>query len=368
MIAAAPRIRPRGLQILVFCLALCVTPLGLPGQVIRSLGEAAWSAAAAVLAGALIGAWAAAWAVSRLDGGGGLIGGVRRRLGAVVAHLWGWPLGLTLAAGMPLNLGVFAQVATTRDLPALPQAYSALLVGGPAVLASAYGVEAVVRVAEVMAPFLTLGLVIVFGSAFANVRVDVLTFAPPAASPATIVLLLACLGMARGFLAVLVIAPRTRPRPRTPALVAAATAAAMLVGLSIELPLLAFSPAFAAQLQFPFVTLSGTVVWQWLPAQKVEFYLLLVWQALAFVVAAAYPVLAAEVLSPLAGLGRRPLAVGVAVLGALASAVWVAPVRRELYALIWNLAVVAVGVVAPVALATIARRREVGGALRQGAA
>lgn len=351
MIGGGPRIRPRGLQVLAFCLALCVTPLGLPGQVIRSLGEAAWAAGIAALAGGALGMWSAVRVARQSRRGEDIVGSSRRSLGPLVGLGYSWLLGLLLAVGMPINLGIFAQVATTRELPFLPQAYSAVMIGAAATLACAYGLEVVVRVAEVLAPLLALGILVVFASAFANARFDAIVLEAPPLSSRSTVLLAACLGMARGFLAALVVGARTYPRPRLAGLMAANALAAFLILLSVELPLLVFSPRLASQLQFPFVTVSGTVTWQWLPTYKLEVYLLLVWQALALVVAAAYPVLAAEVLSPLTGISKRYLAIGLAVAGTIAAGIWVSPVRREHFSLAWNLAVVLLGIAVPVILA-----------------
>jgi len=351
MIGQGPRIRPRGLQVLAFCLALCVTPLTLPGQVIRAEDEAAWAAGVAALLGGALGTWAAVRVARQSRRGEDFVAGSRRSLGPLVGTAYSWLVGLMLAVGMPVNLGIFAQVATTRELPYLPQAYCAVMIGAAATLACAYGLEVVVRVAEVLAPFLVLGLLAVFASAFVNARPDAIVLNAPPFSSRSLLVLSACLGMARGFLVTLIVGTRTYPRPRLAGLVVVNALAAFLILLSVELPLLAFSPRFASQLQFPFVTLSGTVTWQWLPTYKLEVYLLLVWQALALVVAAAYPVLAAEVLSPLSSVSKRYLAIGLAVAGTIAASVWVSPVRREHFALVWNLAVVVLGILVPLVVA-----------------
>jgi hypothetical protein len=343
------RISPWQLLLLVFTLALCVTPFDLAAVLDPSLGaRAAWFATLPALGVGVLGTAVAASLA-------------RRHLGQpferTVLAAWGPALGypylaglaLVLTMGAPANLTVFVGVAHAALLPRLPSAYVAVMAGAVGTFAAYAGPEAVARCAEVLAPLFAVGLAVIFGSPLTNARAGRLLplagltpgqwLSWPVAGAA---------GTIRGFLPLLVLGPSCNAPPRTGRLVLAAMTAWVLVALSVTLPVAIFDAPLAQQMSIPFLAAQATVGWQWLPVRSFVVLTLLVWYGVVFVVFATYLWLGAGLLHRLLPRLRwTALVVGLGVAASAVSAVpWGEPTVREA-AIAWNIAVLAFGVLAP---------------------
>jgi hypothetical protein len=356
--AATFRLSGWQLALLVFTLSLCVTPFAFPGVIDRQVGREGWTLALPATGVGLWGTLAAAALARRFPG---------RPLDRTAVDLLGrWPglayvgaLALLMVGGAAGNLLVFAQVSTATQLTRLPGAWPAVLTGAVGALAAYRGPVVGARTAEVLAPLMAAGLLVVYLSPAGSVHLGRLL--PLAAPPPDRLLrpdVLAAAGTIRGFLALLVLGPFCRPRPEPLRLCAACAGAGALVAASLGLPVALFGEAFTARLRYPFLTAVGTVAWQWLPVHHLVVLTMLVWHAVILVVFAAYLWMGAWLLHRLWPRLPWPAAlVGLAAAEALAGAQ--SPPSPLVHGLldVWNDAVVVLGVLVPTLLWLAARRR-----------
>lgn len=277
---------------------------------------------------------------------------VVRGLGRFAGYPYLVLLAVLLAAGAPANLLVFTGVAHLVLLPYLPRAYVAVPAAAVGTYVAYAGSEAVARAAEVLAPFLAVGLFVIFAGPFFNAhlqRLLPLSGLSPAQwlSPPV----LATLGTIRGFLPLLVLGPFCSTRPRARDLGLAATAAWSLITVSVVLPVAIFAAPLAGRLRYPFLAAEGTVGWSWLPLRNIVSLTLLVWYGVVFIVFATYLWLGSWLLQRL--FPRLPWAPLVVILGAASAAGASLPLTvsavRGMF-ITWNLGVVALGLLVPTVL------------------
>ncbi|MDA8346296.1 MAG: GerAB/ArcD/ProY family transporter [Thermaerobacter sp.] len=350
------RVSSRQLWLLATLLSVCVTPLVLPGLVIPLLGHDAWATGVVSLLGGLLGMGFAAAVVRQFPD---------RPLGEVVATAFGPVLSrvylallaLLFTVGAGVNLHGFVAVVAGHDLPLLPTMYPALLIAAVGTFAAYFGPEVIARSAEVLAPLIILGLVIINILAFSNAgfgRLLPLGIPWNAMGSAPV---LAALGTARGFLLVLLLGAFAHALPSSASLHAGTLIAAVVITLSCALPVAVFGATFAGMDRFPFVSAVGTTGWQWIPTHGTVL-LLIFWHAIVFVVFATYTWLAAWLWKGL--LARLPwmsLVVGTGLCGALVASATLSSEAVSLLFSLWNDAVVVLGIAVPALLWMRLRRR-----------
>jgi hypothetical protein len=264
---------------------------------------------------------------------------------------------LVLMAGSAENLAIFAHVSASVQATRVPIAYLAAFTGSAAAWAAYLGARGVGRVMGLLMPLIVLGLLIVYASPLINFDWQNIARAPgrPAWPPDPVTL--ASLGVVRGFLVLLVWRGQgTDLRPMRAAVLWGQAAAGLLITASAFISQGVLGVPLAQTLRFPFVATSGTVQWQWLPTSSLLTLLMVVWQAVAFCVVAAYIALATDALRQmLPVLGRRS-AFALAVAATAAAAIDVPAAVIDTVTWLFNAAVLAVGLVLP-ALVLVARRR-----------
>lgn len=351
------RVSSRQIWLLSALLSLCVTPLVLPGLVIPILGRYAWVAGVFSLLGGLAGTGCAA-AVVRHFPNRSLDEVAAYGFGPLVSKAYLLLLVLLFTSGTGLNLHGFVAVVAAHELPLLPPAYPAILIAAAGTFAAYFGPEVVARSAEVLAPVILLGLIVIHILGFSNAGLGHLL--PLQGIPMNglgALPVLAAFGTARGFLLILALGAFARTLPGTAALNVGTMIAAMLITVSLALPVAVYGAEFAGLHRFPFVSAVGTTGWQWIPTHATVL-LLIFWHAIVFVVFATYTWLAAWLwkrLLPRLPWGLLVICVGLA--GTLfASSSWSSRDMLLLFGL-WNDAAVVLGIVVPAALVLRLRSR-----------
>lgn len=357
MSARIYRVSARQVWLLSALLSLCATPLVLPGFVIPILGRYSWVAGAFSLFGGLAGIGCAA-AVVRQCPGRSLDEVVAQGFGPALSAVYLVLLALLFTTGTGINLHGFVAVVAAHDLPLLPQAYPAILIAAVGTFAAYFGPEVVARSAEVLSPMILLGLVVILILGFSNAGLGHLL--PLQGIPMNelgAVPVLAAFGTARGFLLILALGAFARALPSTAALNVGTLIAALLITVSLALPVAVYGPEFAGLHRFPFVSAVGTTGWQWVPTHATVL-LLIFWHAIVFVVFATYTWLASWLWKRLLPrLPWGPLVFFVGLVGALfASSSWSSRAMLLLFGL-WNDAAVVLGIVVPAALVLRLRSR-----------
>jgi hypothetical protein len=355
------RVSPWQLALLTFWLSLSVMPFAAPAALPAELGRHAWVPGVTSLA---LGIWgdAVALSFSRRFPGQPFDAVVLRLMGRILGYPYILAVALLALAGAAVTLNVFASVSGSHELPYLPLAYPALMVAGVGAFAAYFGVEVVARCAEALAPFLAVGLAFVFLSPLYNADFGrLLPLAGLSGEPLPSWAALAALGPLQGFLPVLLVGPFCRPRPRAGWVVSATVAAGVLLAGSLALPVAIFGPAFAARLHYPFLSAAGTVGWAWLPTERILELTLLLWQAVAFLVFAAYLCLGAWLLRRLLpAVGWTTLLLLASGGETLAGAAALAAPWREVLLAAWNQAALLLGLAVPSVLCWLAARRRGG--------
>jgi hypothetical protein len=338
---------------LVFYVTLGVSPFSFAEDMVRSLGRWAWTG---VLPGLLLG----------LLGLGAVIVLHRRRpqasvlavasevLGRAGGWVYGALLGLLFAVGAGANLHVFVDLLHTTLAPRLSPWVPAGVMTVLAAYAAFFGPEVIARVCLVLLVVLVPALTAMFTLPWLNavpgrlwplwtVPWGQLLHHPRAAS---------ALGVCRGLLPLLVLAPAVEGRGFGRRTVVAQLLASVLLMLAFAIPVAVFGPTLAGRLRFPLVDAAGTLSWQWLPVQRLGHVAVLFWEGISFVVVAIYLWLGAAVGGRLALRGRwRPLLPVVAVATLLLAGPLIGPtVQRDMLS-IWNGGVVLLGMLLPAVLA-----------------
>lgn len=137
-------------------------------------------------------------------------------------------------------------------------------------------------------------------------------------------------------------------------------AAALLLALSLALPVMVLGSGFAEQFRYPILAVTGTVTFLWFPFQRLTTLVALIWQIVVYVVLAFYLWSGTYVLSAACGsrnwrLWLLPAAAATAYFGGVNMGLG----TERMLADTWNFAVVVIGVMAPALLwmAAVLRRR-----------
>ncbi len=350
------RISGRQLWLLATLISICVTPLMLPGLVIPILGRDAWAAGVFSLLGGVLGMGFSAALVRRFpDRSLGEV--VDTAFGPVLSKVYLALLALLFTVGAGVMSHGFVAVVAGHDLPLLPTMYPALLIAAVATFAAYFGLEVIARSAEVLAPLIIVGFLIINILALSNAgfgRLLPLEIPWDAMGSAPV---LAALGTARGFLLVLLLGALSHTLPSTASLHVGTLIAALLITLSCALPIAVYGSAFAAMDRFPFVSAVGTTGWQWIPTHGTVL-LLISWHAIVFVVVAMYTWLAAWLWKVLwAGLPWVSLVIGTGLCGALVASAAMSSAAVSLLFSLWNDAVLVLGIAVPALLWLRLRRR-----------
>jgi len=357
---ASFRLSRRQVTLLVFLITVCVTPFTYDSVLLLYLDRQAWLGLVPALAVGLLGCAVAGTLAARFPGRS-IVEYVPEILGPVAGRAFLLLLGLVLLAGAPGNLHVFARVVRFSELPRTPPFWIAALIVPIVGYACYGGPEVIARASEVLAPFVLLGLAVIYFAPIVGTVVPA-RLAPTHPFPWASYWLPAVsssLGTVRGFLALLVLGGSADEpeRLRGPAMIATACAW-VLLALSVALPVAVLGAGFSAELRYPILGVTGTISFRWLPFQRITAITILVWQMLMYTVLAFY--LWSGVLVLCAALGIRNwrpwLLVGAAVAVYLGGVPLSPPTSRDVVDL-WNFAVLAMGVVLPASLLLLGGER-----------
>ncbi len=356
---ASFRLSRRQVILLVFLVTVCVTPFTYDSVMLVYLGRWAWVGLLPALAVGLLGCAVAGSLAARFPGRS-VIDYAPEVLGPAGARIFLLLLGLTLLTGAPGNLHIFARVVRFAELPRTSP-YLIVAMFTAVVTYTCYGgPEVIARAAEVLAPLIIGGLLIIFLAPLATVvpyRLAMLGPFPWASY--WLPLVSSTSGTARGFLVLLVVGGRIRDHEdlRGPAM-AATLAGWVLLALSLALPVAVLGATFAANLRYPILGVTGTITFHWLPFQRITTVTILIWQMIMYTVLAFY--LWSGVLVVCAALGIRNWRPWLLAGGALTIYVAGIPhapsVQRDLIDA-WNFAVVGAGIMLPAPLLLLHRGR-----------
>ncbi len=315
-----PRMSSWQILLLVFALSLCLTPFDLPTILMPHLGaRAAWWGEVPAIAAGLWGT-AVAWGLCRRFHGHPLDQTVLAVLGPYLGYPYLAALALLFYASVPACLLVFGPAAHSDLLPRLPVAYVAVMVAATGTYAAHSGAEAIARSAEVLAPLLAVGLVIIYVPLFFHAQFGrLLPVQPPPWGAWWSAQVLGATGTIRGFLPLLVLGPLTAMPPSGGRLALASALAWLLIIAALVLPVAIFDARLAPQFGFPFLAAAATVAWRWLPLRSMVGMTLLVWYAVTFLVFSTYLWMTSALLARLAP--RLPRKVAALILGATAAVV-----------------------------------------------
>jgi hypothetical protein len=355
------RISRGQLHLIVFALSLCVTPLILPEVLISPLGaRAAWLGTLPALGGALWGI-AVAVALARRLHGQRFDRGVVGLIGPFAGGIYLAALAALFVTGAPLQLATFTNSARVDVVPYLPGA-TALMGAGVGLYLARSGPEAIARLATTLAPIVAVGLVVIYGPLFAEVHFGVflplrdLSWRQWHSEP-----VLACTGIVRGFLGVLVLGPAVAEKPSVGQTLGVAAVAWVLVAASVVLPVAIFDAPLAQLLAAPFLDATSTTTWQWLPVRELAPITLLFWYCIVLIVFATYLWLGVSLMEQLLPFLPRRGTIWVVGAGAATAALLMdlklgEPVLRSVF-MAWNLAVAGLGIVVPTGLCLLPGRR-----------
>ena len=345
---------------LVFYLTLCVTPFSFAEELTRTLGRWAWAGIVPGFAFGLLGLGAVI-VLRRRRPRSSVLDYAPQLLGRFGGWLYIALLGLLFAAGAGANLRIFVDMLHTTLLSDMsgwaPAAIMAVLVS----YAAFFGPEVIARLSQAMLVVAVPAITAIFTLPWLNSipgRLWPLWTVPwqhLLRNPHTS----SVLGVCRGFLPLLVLAPVVEGPGFGRRTLLAQVAASFLLMVSFAIPVVVFGPRLAEQFRFPLLDALGTVSWSWLPVQRLGHVTVLFWEGITFLVATTYLWLGAAIGGWLLLRGQwRPL---VPVLGAvtlLLAAPDIGPSAEKEILTVWNWAVVALGLVVPIglALAVLSRR------------
>jgi spore germination protein KB len=354
------RLSPWQLVVLVFVLSLCLTPFDLPALLMPRLGaRAAWWGELPALGAGLWGLGSASALSRRFHSQP-----FPRTVLTILGPYGGYPYLILLTALYFVStfgcLLVYAPATQGELLPRLPVAFVAVMLAAVGTYAARSGAETVARTAEVLAPLLAAALPAIFLPLLSNTRPGrLLPLRPPRPAVWLSAPVLAATGTVRGFLLLLVLGPLTRePVPWGP-LALAATLAWVLILAAVALPVAIFAAPLTKQLRFPFLAASATIAWRWLPLHSLSSITLLIWYANTFLVFSTYLCMAGTLLHAMLPRLRRDL--GVLLLGTAAATIASLPLAEETFQalfILWNAAVLVLGVLVPTAMLLVVARRD----------
>ena len=360
MRAASPSLSWWQILLLVFILSLCLTPFDLPGLLMPLLGpRSAWWGVLPALAVGMWGITVASALVNRFPG---------RTMDRTVLSVLGPTLGYAYLAALTglfifSVLGcllVFGPAAQQSLLPRLPVAFVAVMVAGVGTYAARSGPEAVARCAETLAPFLAVGLLVIYVPlAVIHLRPGgLLPLRPPAWSAWLSPQMAGATGTIRGFLPLLVLGPLLARRVPTGRFALAAGLAWLLIVGALVLPVLLFGGPLVRQFSFPMLAAESTIGWRYLPSRSLVELTLLVWYALTFLVFATYLWMAGWLVRRLIpALPRRGPVEFLGLGAAIMASVHFSELTFQVMFEFWNVGVVVLGVLVPTGILLLASRR-----------
>lgn len=346
---------------LVFYVTLCVTPFSFSEVIVQAMGRWSW---AATLPGAVLGLCTlAAVAVLRHRlPHSSVLDYAPRLLGRFFGWLYIALLGVLFASAAGTNLRVLVDMLHTTlnaDMSGwVPAAVMTIL----CTYLAFFGPEVIARVATALLLAVVPGMALIATVPWLNSvpgRLWPLWTVPWGnlfrhASTAS------ALGVCRGFLPLLVLAPVVQGEGFWRRTATAQVVASLLIMIAFALPVAVLGPRFAVQFRFPFLESMGTISWSWLPIQRIGHLTVLFWQIITFIATAVYLWLGAAIGGWLFLRGRwRPLIPVLGMVTLLMSGPLVGPPLQKTVMTAWNWGVVALGMAVPLALALIAppRRR-----------
>ncbi len=344
---------------LVFYLTLCVTPFSFAEDMIGALGRWAWAGA---LPGLLLGVLAL-----------GAVAALRRRLpqasvldyGPAILGRWGgWLyvalLGVLFAAGAGVNLRVFVDMLHTTLDAGMSAWVPALVMATLTSYCAFFGPEVIARTAQAILLVVLPGVALIFTLPWLNSVPGRLWpfWTVPWPNLMRQAHTASALGICRGLLPLLVLAPVIRGAALFRQTLLAQVAASVLIMVAFAIPVAVLGPHFAAQFRFPLLDSAGTLTWQWLPLQRLGHLTVLFWEMVTFVVATTYLWLGAALGGWL--LLRNHWRPAIPVLGVttlLIAGPLTGPETEKTIFTLWNWGVVILGMAVPILLAAVALSR-----------
>lgn len=348
------------LTLLVFLVSLCVTPFSFDSLPFVSLRRFAWMVMVPATAVGLIGA-AIALALLRRFPGRSVTEYAPQTAGPLLGRLYLALLGLVLLAGAPANLHTLVELARFSELSHISPLWIAFLFAGMVSTACYFGPEVVARVAEVLAPIVALGLIGVYAAPLpAAIPVRLLPLAGFPWHAYLAPAIISTLAGVRGFLCVLVLGGMVDDTCCIGRFTfGAVLLAALLSTMSLAEPVMVLGSGLASRLRFPLLAVIGTVSFRWLPFQRLTTVVIVVWELVMYAVFAFYLWSGVHVLTVVVGM-RRNWRTVLFPAAAIAAFLAGASIRRPLYraGLIgWDFSVIGVGVLLPLLLLALGRRR-----------
>jgi len=338
---------------IVFYLTLCVTPFSFAEVMIQTMGRWAW---AGVVPGASLGLLAlGAVAVLRHRlPRSSVLDYAPQLLGRFAGWLYIALLGLLFASGAGANLRVFVDMLHSTLNSSMSGWVPALVMTVLTAYVAFFGPEVIARVATALLLAVVPGIALITTLPWLNSVPGRLWpfWTVPWADLTRQAHTASAIGVCRGFLPLLVLAPVIQGDRFFRRTAAAQVAASLLIMVAFAIPVAVFGPHFAAQFRFPLLDAAGTVSWSWLPIQRLGHLTVLFWQMITFIVAATYLWLGAAVGGWLFLHGRwRPLIPVLGVVTLLISGPLIGPQLQKTVLTVWNWGVVALGMAVPIALA-----------------
>jgi len=338
---------------LVFYLTLCVTPFAFAEGLIQAMGRWAW---AGLLPGFALGVLAlgAVAVLHRRLPRDSVLDYAPRLLGRFGGWLYIALLGLLFTAGAGANLRIFVDMLHSTLNAGMTAWVPALVMAALASYVAFFGPEVVARVATALLLAVLPGVALIFTLPWLNSVPGRLwpLWNVPWVSLTRQAHTASILGVCRGFLPLLLIAPMVDGRRFFGRALAAQVAGSILLMVAFAMPVAVFGPDLAQQFRFPLLDAAGTVAWSWLPIQRWGHLTVLLWELITFVVASTYLWLGAAIGGWLLMRGRwRPL---VPVLGGavfLLAGPLLGPEAESAVSTVWNWSVVVLGMVVPLGLA-----------------
>lgn len=348
---------------LVFYLTVCVTPFSFAEEMIRAMGRWAWAGVLPGFALGILALGAVAVLHERLPRAS-----VLDYAPELLGRFGGWCyialLGALFASGAGANLRVFIDMLHTTLNAGMSGWVPALIMALLTSFVAFFGPEVIARVAAALLLVVVPGIAVILSLPWLNSIPGRVW--PPWTVPWAQLMRQAhtasALGVCRGFLPLLLLAPAINGRGFFPRTLAAQVAGSIVLMIAFALPVAVLGPHLAEQFRFPLLDAAGTVSWSWLPIQRLGHLTVLFWEIMAFVVAATYLWLGAALGGWLLLNGRwRPL---IPVLGGftlLLAGPLMGPQAQKTLLTVWNWGVVVLGMVVPIGLAAavLPRRRVV---------
>ena len=338
---------------LVFYLTLCVTPFSFAEDMIGTLGRWAW-------AGALPGLVLGVLALSA-------VAALRQRLPRacvldyapdLLGRWGGWLyialLGVLFATGAGVNLRVFVDMLHTTLNAGMSGWVPALVMTALTSYCAFFGPEVIARAAQAVLLVVLPGIALIFTLPWLNSVPGRLWpfWTVPWPNLMRQAHTASALGICRGLLPLLVLAPVIRGAAFFRRTLFAQVAGSLLIMIAFAIPVAVLGPHLAEQFRFPLLDAAGTLSWRWLPLQRLGHLTVLVWEMVTFVVATTYLWLGAAVAGWLFLRARwRPAVPVLGVLTFLIAGPLTGPEAEKTIFTLWNWGVVILGMVMPIVLA-----------------